>query len=163
MRTISLFLFFSHEAICFTVAPGRQIHKTNAPSFSPLFHLSCEKDSRIASNRPCELSSITMLRMSDEKNEEKHVETTESDVEVSNEMKGGKEKQKERSGLLTALIIGPPLVAKFGIVLLVKFLTDLVVFPLLFLYRMCKILKNKVLGLFIKDDLMKGDKVNGSS
>jgi hypothetical protein len=102
--------------------------------------------------------------MSDEKNEEKHVETTESDdVEVSNEVKGGKEKQKERSGLLTALIIGPPLVAKFGIVLLVKFLTDLVVFPLLFLYRMCKILKNKVLGLFIKDDLMKGDKVNGSS
>lgn len=101
--------------------------------------------------------------MSDESNEEKHVETTKSDVEVTNEVKEKGDKQKERSGLLTALIIGPPLVAKFGIVLLVKFLTDLVVFPLLFLYRMCKIVKNKVLGLFIREDPMKGDKVNGSS
>jgi len=70
-----------------------------------------------------------------------------------------KKEEKERSGFWTALILGPPLLAKFGIVLLVKFLTDLVVFPLLFLYRMCRLVKIKLMGVFRKDE---EGKVNGA-
>jgi len=101
--------------------------------------------------------------MSEEKEEEKPIETTEVSASESDQVEGKKTKEKERSGFLTALVLGPPLLAKFGIVLLVKFLTDLVVFPLLFLYRIIKSLKNKIVGLFVKKDTMKGDGVNGNS
>uniref|UniRef100_A0A7S1Z397 Uncharacterized protein n=1 Tax=Trieres chinensis TaxID=1514140 RepID=A0A7S1Z397_TRICV len=71
-----------------------------------------------------------------------------------------------RSGALAALLLGPPLFAKFVIVLVVKFLTDLVVFPLLFLYRLVRLGKNKVLGLFGggggKGDL-NGERINGEA
>lgn len=66
--------------------------------------------------------------------------------------KVSKKEGKERSGFLTALILGPPLLAKFGIVLMVKFLTDLVVFPLLFLYRICRLMKRKISGIFHRDE-----------
>jgi len=101
--------------------------------------------------------------MSDEKDDE----PTGSEVEASTVAKVTKEEpvepKKQRSGFITALILGPPLIAKFGIVLVVKLLTDLVVFPLLFLYRICRLAKNKVIGLFKKDDAMNGDTINGSS
>lgn len=120
---------------------------------------------------------FSQLQMtSGDKDEETEVEpsSSSSDEQVQNEKTASTpssspsgqiaEPSKERNGFLTALIYGPPLIAKFGIVLLVKFVTDLVVFPLLLLYRLCKNAKNKVLGM-IKgdDDVMKGDKINGSS
>ena len=70
-------------------------------------------------------------------------------------------KTKEQSGFLTALFLGPPLIAKFAIVLVVKFLTDLVVFPLLVLYRICKSVKYKTLNLLRSSDLS-GDSTNGA-
>jgi len=55
---------------------------------------------------------------------------------------------------------------KFAIVLLVKFLTDVVVFPFLILYRFVKLSKNKVVA-FLSSTINKkginGDDVNGSS
>ncbi len=87
--------------------------------------------------------------------------TTASEVAETTDAKT-KNTEKERNGFITALVLGPPLIFKFGIVLVVKFLTDLVVFPLLFLYRMCRLAKNKVVGLFVKSDDMKGDKINGA-
>uniref|UniRef100_A0A7S2XLE9 Uncharacterized protein n=1 Tax=Attheya septentrionalis TaxID=420275 RepID=A0A7S2XLE9_9STRA len=60
--------------------------------------------------------------------------------------------KKEMSGFLAAMVMGPPLVAKFIIVLLVKFLNDLVVYPLLYLYRTIRLLKNKVLSICSKND-----------
>ena len=73
------------------------------------------------------------------------------------------EPEKERSGFINGLVLGSLLLFKFGIVLVVKFLTDLVVFPLLYMFRTFKVAKNKVNELFGKDDLTNGDKVNGSS
>lgn len=84
-------------------------------------------------------------------------------------------KKKERSGFVTAMVMGPPLIFKFGIVLVVKVLTDLVVFPLLWLYRACRLIKNKVLGLLpasfsssingdgVSDKDVREGKVNGHS
>lgn len=105
----------------------------------------------------------SIMKMTEEAAEEENQGETVTDAEDS-EAKGTEvaKKEKERSGLVTALILGPPLLAKFMVVLIVKFLTDIVVFPLLFLYRICKSAKNKVVGLFVKDDIMKGEKVNGN-
>eukprot|EP00553_Chaetoceros_curvisetus_P008380 CAMPEP_0204630588 /NCGR_PEP_ID=MMETSP0717-20131115/20853_1 /ASSEMBLY_ACC=CAM_ASM_000666 /TAXON_ID=230516 /ORGANISM="Chaetoceros curvisetus" /LENGTH=118 /DNA_ID=CAMNT_0051647889 /DNA_START=222 /DNA_END=578 /DNA_ORIENTATION=+ len=101
---------------------------------------------------------MTELRMTEEKDDDS---TTASEVvEATNAQT--KSSKKERNGFITALILGPPLIFKFGIVLVVKFLTDLVVFPLLYFYRLCRLAKNKVVGLFVKSDDMKGDKVNGA-
>lgn len=84
-------------------------------------------------------------------------------------------KKKERSGFVTAMVMGPPLIFKFGIVLVVKVLTDLVVFPLLWLYRVCRLIKNKVMGLLpasvsssingngLSDKDIREGKVNGHS
>lgn len=52
----------------------------------------------------------------------------------------------KRSGFVTALIMAPPLLAKLFIVLTVKFVTDVIVFPLLWLYRLVRKLKVKLLG-----------------
>ena len=101
--------------------------------------------------------SMTKLQMSGENEDEKPIETTE--ISAASPVEKVETKKKERSGFLTALIMGPPLLAKFGIVILVKIMTDMVVFPLLFLYRIIKKAKNKIVGLFT----MKGDGVNGNS
>lgn len=69
---------------------------------------------------------------------------------------------KEQNGFLTALVLAPPLIAKFGIVLLVKVATDLVVFPLLYSYRFCKIVKNKLVGEQQQEQI-NGEKVNGGA
>ncbi len=88
--------------------------------------------------------------------------STEIDQKPSSDEESAVGKVKERSGFWTALVLAPPLLAKFGIVLLVKVITDLIVFPLLFLFRISKIVKNKFLGLFGKDDIYNGNKVNGN-
>mmetsp|Transcript_8613 Transcript_8613/g.12719 ORF Transcript_8613/g.12719 Transcript_8613/m.12719 type:complete len:181 (-) Transcript_8613:382-924(-) len=54
------------------------------------------------------------------------------------------------NGFLVALMMGPPLIAKFLIVLCVKFVTDVVVFPLLYLYRAAKRLKVAMFGGYKK-------------
>ena len=59
----------------------------------------------------------------------------------------------------TALVLGPPLLAKFGIVLAVKFMTDLVVFPLLIIFRFVKDAKKKLFG----KSALNGEDVNGTS
>jgi hypothetical protein len=138
----------------------------NAALSSPLFRRPISTISKKSRQLQIPLNvppSMTKIQMSEEKEEEKPIETTEVSASESDQVEGKKTKEKERSGFLTALVLGPPLLAKFGIVLLVKFLTDLVVFPLLFLYRIIKSLKNKIVGLFVKKDTMKGDGVNGNS
>jgi len=55
------------------------------------------------------------------------------------------EKGGEKSGMLTALILLPSLLFKFTIVLLVKFATDVVVYPFLFTYGLARVGKKKLL------------------
>jgi len=90
------------------------------------------------------------------------ITTSSNDTEDTPEVKP----KKERSGFVTAMMLGPPLITKFAIVLLVKFLTDVVVFPFLIFYRFVKMSKNKVVALFTSSsskDGLNGDDVNGSS
>ena len=52
-----------------------------------------------------------------------------------------------KGGLLKIILISVPLFCKFCIVLMVKFLTDLVVYPLLILYRLARLTKRRFLKL----------------
>jgi len=64
---------------------------------------------------------------------------------------------KTSGGMKNALLMGPPLLCKFVVVLVVKFLTDAVVFPLLFLYRFLRLAKNKFFKLLgVKSEEDKG-------
>lgn len=58
-----------------------------------------------------------------------------------------------------------PLFAKFIIVMVIKFLTDLVVFPLLMLYRFARLTKRRILGFFRSSQNKHGkdENVNGNS
>eukprot|EP00555_Chaetoceros_dichaeta_P012923 CAMPEP_0198263108 /NCGR_PEP_ID=MMETSP1447-20131203/11514_1 /TAXON_ID=420782 /ORGANISM="Chaetoceros dichaeta, Strain CCMP1751" /LENGTH=127 /DNA_ID=CAMNT_0043951587 /DNA_START=303 /DNA_END=686 /DNA_ORIENTATION=- len=100
---------------------------------------------------------------------ENEASTEEPSTDITESSAAGEdapEAKKVRSGFVTALILGPPLITKFAIVLLVKFLTDVVVFPFLVFYRFVKLSKNKVVAMFSSSsnkDGIKGDDVNGSS
>jgi hypothetical protein len=49
-----------------------------------------------------------------------------------------------RSSISRTLVLAIPLMLKFALVLMIKFLTDLVVFPLLFTYRAVRIMKRRM-------------------
>ena len=57
-------------------------------------------------------------------------------------------KSSSSGGFFLTLLLAPPLLAKFCIVLLVKFATDAVVYPTLFLWRLASRAKRKILGVF---------------
>lgn len=63
-------------------------------------------------------------------------------------------------GMTATILLAVPLFLKFVIVLLIKFATDLVVFPLLWTYRLARMTKRRVYKLFKKDSDMP---VNGGS
>ena len=54
---------------------------------------------------------------------------------------------EEKRGVTRTVLLAVPLFCKFVIVLLIKFVTDLVVFPLLFLYRALRLAKRRLLKL----------------
>uniref|UniRef100_A0A7S2S4P8 Uncharacterized protein n=1 Tax=Eucampia antarctica TaxID=49252 RepID=A0A7S2S4P8_9STRA len=141
LRLFILVALFVSLSSAFTLPSERQqLSRTNASTRSVLFR----SNTPIITNSRNDFSRIKsplLVRMSEQ----------DSNVNGEKEIKVSSEK-KPRSGFLTALIVGPPLIAKFIIVLLVKFLNDLVVFPLLFLYRAVRLAKNKALKLIGKDD-----------
>ena len=53
-----------------------------------------------------------------------------------------------RSSLSRTLVLAVPLLLKFVLVLMIKFLTDLVVFPLLFTYRGTRIMKRRIFKIW---------------
>jgi hypothetical protein len=59
---------------------------------------------------------------------------------------GGKDETEKRYGFSMTLI--PTLLFKFTIVLCIKFATDVIVFPTLFLYRLARLGKRKIVGGF---------------
>jgi hypothetical protein len=70
---------------------------------------------------------------------------------------------EEKPSISRTVLLTVPLFCKFAIVLLIKFLTDLVVFPLLFLYRIAGQVKRKFLKLIGKGKLNDGEPANGAS
>ena len=89
---------------------------------------------------------------------------TDSTTQSSLKSKSSSTDNDSRNILLSALIVGPPLIAKFAVVLLVKFVTDIIVFPSLFLARLGTLMCKKIVGLFKpQDEIMNGEKINGTS
>ena len=68
---------------------------------------------------------------------------------------GGKDETEKRYGFSMTLI--PTLLFKFTIVLCIKFATDVIVFPTLFLYRLARLGKRKIVRGFNIDVRVNGD------
>lgn len=92
---------------------------------------------------------------SEESKDQEETESTSVDVTEEDDEDGPDEKRS----LTKTILLTVPLFCKFVVVLLIKFVTDLVVFPLLFLYRLAGVVKRKVLKQFGSHD--KFNKVNG--
>jgi hypothetical protein len=71
--------------------------------------------------------------------------SSEQEVTKKNEQGNGASNSKRNNAILVL-----PLFCKFIVVILIKFLTDLVVFPSLFLYRLARRAKRKMIGWFGK-------------
>ena len=82
--------------------------------------------------------AMTMDGSSDDSSGENKEATTKEDTE--NETSSGTQKSN--------VILVVPLFCKFMVVLLIKFLTDLVVYPSLLLYRLARRTKQKLFGSF---------------
>ena len=83
--------------------------------------------------------------MAEESKEPEELQTKEVVSETEDKKK--KAAGKNRSGATTA-ILTVPLFIKFVGVLVIKFLMDLIVYPLLFVYRILGRIKRKIFGLF---------------
>jgi hypothetical protein len=186
-----LFIGLASTSTAFTVNTPIVVTQTHNAAISPLFHAAATATGTVTvPNRSTQrsLSQRTQIQMTEDSNNDDEADITPSPiVEVDSSSAqssaststgtgtGTPTKKKERSGFVTAMVMGPPLIFKFGIVLVVKVLTDLVVFPLLWLYRVCRLIKTKVLGLLpasvsssingdgVSDKDIREGKVNGHS
>lgn len=89
-------------------------------------------------------------------------EETEASKEVQAPSDTTKDDEDEARGITRTVLLTVPLFCKFVIVLMIKFVTDLIVFPLLWLYKLAGVVKRRILRLFGKGGLSE-EKVNGSS
>jgi len=186
-----LFIGIASTSTAFTVNTPIVVTQTHTAAISPLFHAAAATGTGTVTgtvphrNTQRSLSQRTQIQMTEDSNNDEDADITPPSpiVEVDSSSAqssaststGTSTKKKERSGFVTAMVMGPPLIFKFGIVLVVKVLTDLVVFPLLWLYRVCRLIKTKVLGLLpasvsssingdgVSDKDIREGKVNGHS
>jgi hypothetical protein len=102
-------------------------------------------------------SSRVSIFMTDDSKDPENIETEAAEASGKEDDDAAEEKRSvTRTVLLTV-----PLFCKFVIVLLIKFVTDLVVFPLLFLYRLVGIAKRRFLKMIGKTP--KSEKPNGET
>lgn len=66
----------------------------------------------------------------------------------TNSSTNGSSRTINRSSLSRTLVLAVPLMLKFVLVLMIKFLTDLVVFPLLFTYRGTRVMKRRIFKIW---------------
>ena len=156
------------------VAYAAQAFTINTPSSSSPISKTCSQSCLfhtpvvLSPSRTFSQLSQKLKMTSDSSSSNSNDKEPELSTEIGkNESVEGPTKQEadgSRNMLINALIYGPPLIAKFSIVILIKIVTDLVVMPFLFLYRFLNLTKNKVVGLFnTKEDLLSGEKINGAS
>jgi hypothetical protein len=74
----------------------------------------------------------------------------------------GNDNNNDRS-LSRTIILAVPLFCKFVVILMIKFVTDLIVFPLLWTYRLVRMAKRKVFGKKKKVDDGFNEKINGDT
>lgn len=136
--------FFVLPVDGFSVSPTTVIRRQHTPYGSSPSHLFPTANSR---------HTVFLSSPSDDTDDlsKQTDETTPADAsETSNKLSSTKDSSsQDRSwGVTKTILLTVPLFFKFLIVLVIKFMTDLVVFPLLFSYRMCRRAKRKVLGVF---------------
>lgn len=112
--------------------------------------------------RPLPRRRIQQLCMTteDPNKEPTENEITKSENSSSEDDADGAE---EKPSISRTVLLTVPLFCKFAIVLLIKFMTDVVVFPLLFLYRIAGQVKRKFLKFIGKGKLNDGEPANGAS
>jgi hypothetical protein len=126
------------------------VHVTSTIN-SPVSHL-------FGSRRP--KCSSPSLFMTEEPKEPEETETKQEKTISEKDSNSGHEKKR---GAVTTALLAVPLVIKFVLVLFIKFLSDAVVFPVLFLSRFAKRIKRKILKFFGKDQINGGNPANGAS
>lgn len=131
-KSASLFPSPSNDATGFTIAKRRR-----RPEVRMNVGESGEEESSASESKPIASASLE----ADDSVEAATTPTTRM-VETNNSEKGGKRWSA------SSLVIVPTLIFKFTIVLLVKFATDIVVYPILWTYRLARRGKQKVLGMF---------------
>ena len=122
------------------------IVRTRTTNASPLFFQTATNKIHVGS----------FLERSEPKQVFQHLSMSSSnDNTKPDEVKAGDSTAEKKIGssgadgnLLKNAFLMVPLMAKFIVVLMVKFLTDVVVFPLLFLYRIVRSMKNKLFSFF---------------
>jgi hypothetical protein len=97
------------------------------------------------------------LFMTEDPVEPEEIEAKETEVVSEKSEESGEEKR----GITKTVLLTVPLFCKFVIVLMIKIVTDLIIFPLLFLYRLVGLAKRRILRLF--EGPKKDDAPNGSS
>lgn len=156
---------FATPALAFTsvtsTLPCTAQHQGQATAAaSPLFRADFVPGRKSASS-PLEKASSKLFMTSGGESSEAEEATTQEE-KTTNEKKGEGDKESTNlinkslsvgssgadGGFFLTLLLAPPLIAKFCIVLLVKFATDAVVYPTLFLWRLASRAKRKVLGVF---------------
>eukprot|EP00536_Pseudo-nitzschia_multiseries_P005151 jgi/Psemu1/303135/fgenesh1_kg.93_\ len=100
------------------------------------------------------------MRMAVDDSSSSEIDSAESSKKSSQDQSANGEKLGDNSQTNNVILV-VPLVMKFMVVLMIKFLTDLVVFPSLFLYRLGRRGKRKIIGLF--DRSSSTIKPNGST
>ena len=83
-------------------------------------------------------------------------EVTSGSSSSSEDTTNDKSAEEETRGVAKTILL-VPLFCKFVVVLVIKFITDLIVFPLLFLYRLAGIVKRRLLKMIGKG----GQEING--
>ena len=150
---------FATPALAFTSvtstlpSAARQQVQAAAAAASPLFRVDIVAE-RTSASSPLEKESSRLFMTVEESSEAE--EATKQEEKATDEKKdeGDEEstalvnKSSSNGGFFLTLLLAPPLLAKFCIVLLVKFATDAVVYPTLFLWRLESRAKRKILGVF---------------
>ncbi|CAJ1930591.1 unnamed protein product [Cylindrotheca closterium] len=144
----ALILVLSANAFTFQIARQGAVLAPPRSSSIPC----APKSNLFGCTRPCRAKTF-MTEAANEPEEPDIKSTNDSKTEKSDEV----EEKRTRTWLLTV-----PLFFKFVIVLLLKFATDLVVYPLLWLYRLAGIVKRKFKSLIGRGDTTL-DKTNGES
>lgn len=176
-RILQDFVFAS----CTVFMIGSNAFQLSAPAVRPAMVL-YESDHFRRINHATRHSALEMrkryqIKMSlsastgdDEGKNERAASTTLSDGEPTQVTSPKSKDEPMRGGISRTIVLAVPLMLKFVVVLLIKFLTDLVVFPLLLLYRFARRTKRRVLRLFgatANDDKkaksLEGINPNGSS
>lgn len=114
--------------------------------------------SRSLSQKTTGVSPNVAFSVALQSSEDSNIEATASN-EVKDVIAGKSSAEPEMRRVTRTILLAVPLFCKFVIVLAIKFMTDLVVFPLLYLYRLARLTRKRIAKAFMPKD----DTINGQS